>query len=181
MFTNRDFIERVMANTTNPIIMQECREMLKKEEDYVAKRRAERQERARKIKDEIIVYCRSVNNLMASNLEIANAINRPESQIGYYVRELIKDKELPERPKKRHNLYECINDICNILEYGKIYTVIDISTILNNKYHHNTITRALYEIKDFGEYENYSIKVNSFTKDERRDGRNITVTYWIKA
>jgi hypothetical protein len=179
MFTNRDFIERVMASTTNPIIIQECREMIKKEESYIAKRRAERQERARKIKDEILAYCNSIDNKYADNLEIANALDRPEAQISYYVRELERDKELPERREaKDKKIDKCIKDISKLLKYGEIYTNISISKALNNKYHHNLITCALYKMVNSN---NTECKVNSFNKEERRDGRNVTITYWIKA
>lgn len=178
MFTNRDFIERVMASTSDPMVMQECRAMIIKEDAYIAKRRAERQERARKIKDEILAYCRSVDNLFAPNLEIANALNRPEAQVSYYVRELERAKELPMRDSSKDRKIEmCIEDISKMLKYGEVYTNISISKALNNKYHHNLITCALSEMR----HGNYECKVNSFEKDERRDGRNITVRYWIKA
>ena len=178
MFTNRAFSERVMASTSDPIVMQECRELIKKEERYVEERRAERQKRARKIKDEIIAYCRSVDNLFAPNLEIANALNRPEAQISYYVRELERAEELPTRYNSKDRKIEmCIQDICRILKYGEVYINISISKALNNKYHHNLITCALSKMR----HGNYECKVNSFEKDERRDGRNITVRYWIKA
>lgn len=179
MFTNRDFIERVMASTSDPFIMQECRAMIMEEDAYIAKRRAERQKRARKIKDEILAYCNSIDNYHADNLEIANALNRPEAQISYYVRELERAKELPERYKtKDKKIDKCIKDISKLLKYGEIYTNISISKALNNKYHHNLITCALSEMVNSN---NTECKVNSFSREEKRDGRNVTVTYWIKA
>lgn len=178
MFTNRAFIENVMKSTSDPMIMSECRRMIKEEERYNEERRKERKERARKIKDEILAYCNSVNNPYATILEIANGTDRTEAQIGYYVRELINDKELPERVKaKKAKIEERIADIAKVLEYGKFYTAIDISKALNGKYHHNTITSTLYECG----YEDYSLKVARITKKEKRDGRERQVDYWIKA
>lgn len=179
MFTNRDFIERVMASTSDPIVMQECRAMIIKEDAYIAKRRAERQERARKIKDEILAYCNSIDNPYAENLEIANALDRPEAQISYYVRELERAKELPERHEaKDRKIDMCVEDISKLLKYGEVYTNISISKALNNKYHHNLITCALSRMVYCN---NTECKVNSFSREEKRDGRNVTVTYWIKA
>lgn len=178
MFTNRTFIENVMKSTSDPYIMAECRRMLEEEKHYNEERRKERKKRARKIKDEILAYCNSVNNPYATVLEIANGTDRTEAQIGYYVRELINDEELPERIKtKKAKIEERIADIAEVLEYGKFYTAIDISKALNGKYHHNTISSTLFEC----EYDDHALKVTHMTKIEKKDGREKSVTYWIKA
>ena len=178
MFTNRAFIENVMKSTSDPMIMSECRRMIAEEEHYAEKRREKRKKRARKIKDEILAYCNSVNNPYASILEIANGTDRTEAQVGYYIRELIRDEELPERATtKKAKIEERIADIAKVLEYGKFYTAIDISKALNGKYRHNTISSTLYECGR----EDYPLKVARITRKEKRDGRERLVDYWIKA
>ena len=183
MFTNRDFIERVLDCCNNPYVMAECREMLEKEDEYNRKRQEERERTRRAIKDEILAYTREINDPYASALTIANALDRSESQVNYYIRQLIKDKELPERPTAKKKSTARTLAIANLLEYGKMYTTIDISKTLGGIYHHTGISNSLYDIRnnwfdDWGSIK--PIKVDYIEREERKDGKKISVKYWYK-
>lgn len=183
MFTNRAFIERVLACCNNPRVMAECREMLEKEDEYNRKRQEERERTRRAIKDEILAYTREINDPYASALTIANALDRSESQVNYYIKQLIKDKELPERPTAKKKSTARTLAIANLLEYGKMYTTIDISKALGGIYHHTGISNSLYDIlnNQFGEWGNTTpIKVDYIEREERKDRKKISVKYWYK-
>ena len=183
MFTNRAFIERVLACCNNPRVMAECREMLEKEDEYNRKRQEERERTRRAIKDEILAYTREINDPYASALTIANGTNRSESQINYYIKQLIKDKELPERPTAKKKSTARTLAIANLLEYGKLYTTIDISKALGGVYHHTGISNSLYDIlnNQFGEWGNTKpIKIDCIEREERKDGKKVFVKYWYK-
>lgn len=183
MFTDRNFVMRVLACCSDPSVMAECREMLEKEDEYNRKRQEERERTRRAIKDEILAYTREINDPYASALTIANALDRSESQVNYYIKQLIKDKELPERPTAKKKSTARTLAIANLLEYGKMYTTIDISKALGGVYHHTGISNSLYDIlnNQFGEWGNTTpIKVDYIEREERKDGKKISVKYWYK-
>lgn len=183
MFTDRNFIMRVLSSCSDPSVMAECRMMIEKEDEYNRKRQEERERIRRAIKDEILAYTREINDPYASALTIANGTNRSESQINYYIRQLIKDKELPERPTAKKKSTVRTLAIANLLEYGKMYTTIDISKALDGVYHHTGINNSLYDIRNnwFDEWGNTKpIKVDYIEREERKDGKKISVKYWYK-
>ena len=191
MFTNRNFINRVMQTTNDPYIISECRRMIEDEERYAENKKKKREKRARVIKDEILAYCNKVNNPFASVLDIAIATERAEQSINYYLNQLIADKELPERPKTKKTTAEALAfTIAELLEYGKMYSVYDISKLLNNKYHLNRINEALYILRvdpakksvyDWDISNKTGTQIKSIDTTDYDDfGKKISLRYWYK-
>lgn len=191
MFTNRDFINRVMQTTNDPAIINECRLMLKQEEEYNKRRKEKKEQRARAIKDEILAYCNKINNPFATALEIAIALERPEQSVHYYLRQLIVSKELPERPKTKKTTAETLAfTIAKFLEYGKMYSVYDIAKLLNNKYHLSRINEALYILREDPTKEpeyawdicnKTGVQIKSIDTTDYDDfGKKISLRYWYK-
>lgn len=191
MFTNRDFINRVMQTTNDPHIISECRRMIADEERYAENRKKKKEKRARAIKDEILAYCNKVNNPFAPVLDIAIATERAEQSINYYLNQLIADKELPERPKTKKTTTEALAfTIAELLEYGKMYSVYDIAKLLNNKYHLNRINKALYILREdptkepeygWDIYNKTGVQIKSIDTTDYDDfGKKVFLRYWYK-